>query len=157
MTSLIINSSTSRFIRAGRSNMVWPVVVVGIFIFFNAITLPTVPNSARLVLGGFLLLTMFIGLRTYVTTTARVVFLDDRVQIMLAIYTFEAAYDTIELVQIVRLRLTPLLRIRIKSKSPARTLQFMIPGPFTPWGSLEECSARLQDEFHVKGIQVIAT
>ncbi len=156
MTSLIINSSTSRFIRAGRSNIVWPVVAVGFFIFLNAISLPNVPNAARLLVGGFLLFTIFIGLRMYVTTAARVVFLDDRVQILLAIYQFEALYGAIEFVQFVRFRLTPLLRIRIKSRNPARTLQFMIPGPFTSWGSLEECSARLQDEFRVKGVKIIA-
>jgi hypothetical protein len=153
MQSLIISGSTTRFFRAGRTNMVWPVIAIGVLIFFNILTLP---NIARIVVGGFLLLTMFVGLRMYVTTLARIEFLDDRIRILLAIYEREVPYGMIESVQIVRLGLTPLLRIRIKSKSTRGTVQFMIPGPFTPWGSLEECSSRLQDEFRVKGIQTIA-
>jgi hypothetical protein len=152
MASLKISDSTTPFIRAGRSNMVWPVLAVGVFIFINAMTLPHV---TRFVVGGFLLLTILIGLRMYVTTVARVVFLDDRIQISLAIYEREVPYDAIETVQIVRLRLTPMLRMRIRSRLTGRFLQISIPGPFTPWGSLKECSARLAEEFRAKGVQAI--
>jgi hypothetical protein len=130
--------------------MVWPVLAVGVFIFVNAMTLPDI---TRFVVGGFLLSTILIGLRMYVTTLARVEFLEDRIQILLAIYKLEVPYDAIEFIQIVRLRLTPLLRIRIKSRRSGRFVQFLIPGPFTPWGSLKECSARLLEECRVKGIQ----
>lgn len=149
MSSLVINGSTTRFIRAGQSNMALPIFAILIFMVANAMTLP---NTARIIVGGFLLLTIFIGLRMYLATVARVVFLDDHIQILLAVYKHEIPYNTIESVQIVRLRLTPLLRIRIKSRGNGHTVQCMIPGPFTPWGSLEECSARLLDEFRVKGI-----
>jgi hypothetical protein len=152
MPSLIINESTTPFIRAGRSNMVWPVLAVGVFIFVNAMTLP---NITRFVIGGFLFWTILIGLRMYVTTVARVVFLDDRIRMSLAIYEHEIPYDAIEVVQIVRLRLTPLLRMRVKSRLARRLVQISIPGPFTPWGSLKESSARLAEEFRAKGVQVI--
>ena len=132
--------------------MVWPVLAVGVFIFVNAMTLP---NITRFVIGGFLFLTILIGLRMYVTTVARVVFLDDRIRMSLAIYEHEIPYDAIEVVQIVRLRLTPLLRMRIKSRLARRLVQISIPGPFTPWGSLKESSARLAEEFRAKGVQVI--
>jgi hypothetical protein len=152
MPSLMISESTTPFIRAGRSNMVWPILAIGVVIFINTMTLPEV---TRLVIGGFLLLTILIGLRMYLTTVAQVVFLNDRVQISLAIYEREVPYETIENVQIVRLRLTPLLRMRIRSRVTGRILQISIPGPFTPWGSLKECSARLAQEFQAKGVQAI--
>lgn len=154
LSSLIVNNSTTRFIRAGRINMAWPVIAVGIFIFANVMTMP-LSNVARFILGGFLLFTIFIGLRTYVTTLARVVFLDENIQILLAVYERKIPYDAIASVQIVRLRLTPLLRIRIRSRRAGYSVQLAIPGPFTPWGSLGECSARLAEEFRAKGVQVI--
>jgi hypothetical protein len=152
MTSLMISESKTPFIRGGRSNMVWPVLAIGVLIFINAMTLPEI---TRFAIGGFLLLTISIGLRMYVTTVAQVVFLDDRIHVSLAVYEREVRYDTIEVVQIVRLRLTPLLRIRIRSRLTGRLLQVSIPGPFTPWGSLKECSARLAKEFQAKGVQAI--
>jgi hypothetical protein len=152
MSSLIISDSTRRIIRAGRGNIGWPIFAILVFLFANAMKLP---NTARIMVGGFLLITMFIGLRSYVTTLARIVFLDDYIQIVLAVYERKVPYDTIESVQIVRLRLTPLLRVRIRSKRIGHSIQFAIPGPFTPWGSLKDCSARLAEQFRVKGVQVI--
>ena len=150
MSSLIINNSTTRFIRAGRTNMVWPVFAIGLFIFINALTLPGI---ARIAVGGFLLLTLLIGLQMYVTTLARIVFLEDRVQIVLATYEREIAYDMIESVRISKLSLTPLLKVRIKPKSIGHTIRFTIPGPLTPWGSLIECSAKLVEEFRLRGVR----
>jgi len=132
--------------------MVWPVLALGIFIFVNAMALPYV---TRFVIGGFLFFALLIGLRMYVTTVARVVFLDDRIRLSLAIYEREISYDAIEVVQLVRLRLTPLLRMRIRSRLARHLMQISIPGPFTPWGSLKESSARLAEEFRAKGVQVI--
>jgi hypothetical protein len=151
MNALSINDSTTPFIRAGRSNMVWPVIAVAVVMFSNAMTLPA---STRFMVGGFLLFTTLIGIRMYVTTLARVMFLDDRIEILLALNKKEVNYDTIEHLQIVRLRLTPLLRVRIKARGNWRVIQFQIPGPITPWGSLEACRERLLQEFRAKGVQV---
>jgi hypothetical protein len=152
VSSLIINNSAKRFIRAGSSNMVLPIFVILIVLIAHVGTLPL---PARLMMIGFLLLTATIGVRMYLRTLARVDFLDNRLELVLAVWKREVPYDTIQSVQLVRFRFNPLLRIRIKLKSSLFGVQFLVRGPFTPWGSLKECSARFAEEFQAKGIQVI--
>jgi hypothetical protein len=153
MSSLIFNHITTPVSRAGGANLVLPIVGVVLFLLVKAFALPT---TAALVVGSFLLCTLFIGVRAYVMTLARIDFLDDRIQMLLALYRREISYDSIESVEILRLRLTPLLRVRIKPKTFGHGIQFTVPGPETALGSLLDCSAHLIEEFQAKGIRAIA-
>lgn len=148
---MITNASTKPLIRAGRSNMVWPIFGIVTLMFANIMILPII---ARIVVGMFLSITLIIGIRMYLATLARIVFMDDRVEMLLALTRREISYDKIKVVKIVRLRLTPLLRIRISPNNAMRAIQFSVPGPTTPWGSLEECGVRIRDEFRAKGVPV---
>jgi hypothetical protein len=153
MSSLIFNHITTPVGRAGGANLILPIIAVGVFIALKALALPL---PASLFVSGFLLCTLLLAVRLYLTTLARIDFLDDRIQMLLAVYTREIRYDSIESVEILRLRLTPLLRVRIKPKTFGHGTRFTIQGPESALGSLQDCGLRLAEEFRAKGIRTIA-
>jgi len=71
MSSLIFNHITTPVSRAGGANLVLPIVGVVLFLLVKAFALPT---TAALVVGSFLLCTLFIGVRAYVMTLAGIDF-----------------------------------------------------------------------------------
>jgi hypothetical protein len=153
MSSLIFNHITTPVGRAGAANLILPGIAMVLFLLLKALALPLLSS---LVVGGFLLCALFMAVRTYLTTLARIDFVDDRVQMWLSVYRRDIRYDSIESVEILRLRLTPLLRVRIKAKTFGHGAQFTIQGPESALGSLQECSTRLAEEFRAKGIRTIA-
>lgn len=153
MKSLTINSSTTPFLRAGRSNAIWPIVAVAGFLLINAGALPP---ASQFAVSAFVLVTIGLGVRMYITTVARVVFLDDSIEVLRSVDKQHLRYDSIESVELTRLRLTPLLRVRIKSRLSPIKLQFVIPGPMTQWGTLEDCSAKLKLLCEARGLVVTA-
>jgi len=152
MSSLIFNHITTPVSRAGGANMMLPVVGIGIFFLVKAFALPL---GAAILLGGVILVMLYIAVRLYLMTLARIDFLDDRIQLLLAVYRREIRYDSIESVRVVRFGLTPLLWVGIKSKPSGRSISFTVPGPETALGSLQDCSARLIEEFTARGIRTI--
>jgi len=151
MTTLTINDSDVPVVRAGSSNLVWPIIAIALFMLVRAADLPT---SGQLIVSIFLLLTIALGIRLFATTLAKVTFLDDAIDVMLAVSKRKIRYEQIEFVELTRMRLTPLLRIRIKSKNSADRLQLAVRGPFTPWGTLNECSSRFRKLLEEKGVRV---
>jgi hypothetical protein len=152
MSSLVFNHITSPVGRAGGANMSLPVIGIGIFILVKVLTLPI---YSAITFGGLIILMLVIAIQTYVTTLARIDFLDDRIQMLLAIHKREIKYDSIESVEIVHWRPSPLLRVRIKSKIFGHSVTCSIPGSETALGSLADVSALLAAEFRRKGIQTI--
>jgi hypothetical protein len=150
MSALIFNHITAPVGRAGGANMSLPLIGIEILILAKILTLPIL---AAISFGGLFMPFLYMAVRAYVTTLARIDFLDDRIQMLLAIYKREISYDSIESVEIVRWRLSPLLRIRIKSKGFGHGVLCSIPGRETASGSLEEVGALLTAEFRAKGIQ----
>ncbi len=132
--------------------MLLPVVGIGIFFLVKAFSLPI---GAAILIGGVILVMLYIAVRLYLMTLARIDFLDDRIQMILAVYKREIQYDSIESVRVVRFGLTPLLWVGIKSKPSGRTLAFTVPGRETALGSLRDFSARLVEEFSARGIRTI--
>jgi hypothetical protein len=59
----------SIFRRAGGANFALPVIAILLFLLVKAFSLKA---AQRILLAGFALFTLFIGLRSYVTTLARV-------------------------------------------------------------------------------------
>jgi hypothetical protein len=88
-------------------------------------------------------------------TLARIDFLDDRIEMLLAVYKREIRYDSIESVKVVRFGLRPLIRVEIQSKLSGGGVPFTVPGPETASGSLQDCTARLVQEFTARGIRTI--
>ena len=152
MSSLIFNHIASPVSRAGGANMSLPVIGMGIFLLVEALALPILSS---ITLGGLISLVLAMAIRTYVTTLARIDFLDDRFRMLLAIYGREIKYDSIESVEIVHWRLSPQLRVQIRSKRFGHGILCTVPGRETALGSLEEVSALLAAEFRAKGIQTI--
>src|SRR5919109_111500 len=149
MTTLSINDSRVPVLRAGSSNMVWPIIGIAVFMLFKAGELP---RKEQLLIGIFMLITIALGIRMFVTTAARVTFLDEAVEVLMAVSSKRLRYEQIESVELVRMRLTPLLRVRMKQKGSRRRLQLSVKGPVTGWGTLAECSTRLRKQFEEKGI-----
>jgi hypothetical protein len=129
-----------------------PVLAILLVLLVKAFSLP-VPRA--IVVGGFLICCLFIGVRSYVTTSARIDFLEDRIQMLLAVYRREIAYSSIRSVEISRSPFWPILCVKIRAKSLGRGVMLSIRGPETPFGSLQDCSARLAEEFRAKGIETI--
>jgi hypothetical protein len=152
MSSLIFNHITTPVSRAGGPNMMLPVLCIGIFFLVKAFTLPV---GAAILIGGLILVMLFIGVRLYLMTLARIDFLDDRIEMLLAVYKREIRYDSIESVKVVRFGLTPLIWVEIKSKLSGGSIRFTVPGPETALGSLQDCTASLVREFTARGIRTI--
>lgn len=152
MTTLTINDSTVPVLRAGSSNVVWPIVGIAVFMLFKAAELP---GNEQWIVRIFMLITIALGIRLFITTAARVTFLDDTVEVLMAVGSRRLRYDQIESVELVRMRLTPLLRMRLKPKGSRGRLQLSVKGPITAWGTLAECSTKLRKQFEGKGIIVV--
>jgi hypothetical protein len=150
--SLIFNHITSPVGRAGGANMSLPVIGMGIFLLVKVLALPIL---SAITFGGLILLMLYLAIRTYVTTLAKIDFLDDRIQMLLAIYAREVKYDSIESVEIVHWRLSLQLRVKIRSKRFGHGILCTVPGRETALGSLEKVSALLATEFRAKGIETI--
>jgi hypothetical protein len=99
MSSLIFNHITTPVSRAGGANMMLPVLCIGIFFLVKAFTLPV---GAAILIGGLILVMLYIGVRLYLMTLARIDFLDDRIEMLFAVYKREIRYDSIESVKVVR-------------------------------------------------------
>jgi hypothetical protein len=104
MSSLIFIHITTPVSRAGGANMMLPVLCIGIFFLVKAFTLPV---GAAILIGGPILVILYIAVRLYLMTLARIDFLDDRIEMLLAVYKREIRYDSIESVKVVRFGLTP--------------------------------------------------
>src|ERR1700735_466336 len=150
MKSLIFNHVTTPVSRAGGANLALPVFAIGLFLLVKAFSLPAAPG---ILLAGFVLFTLFIGVRSYVTTLARINFLEDRIQMLLAVYRREVVYSSIRSVEISRATFSPILYVKIRAKTFGQGVLLSIKGPVTPFGSLRECSARVAEEFRAKGIE----
>jgi hypothetical protein len=92
MKSLIFNHVTTPVSRAGGANLALPVFAIGLFLLVKAFSLPAAQGIS---LAGFVLFTLFIGVRSYVTTLARIDFLEDRIRMLLAVYRRELVYSSI--------------------------------------------------------------
>jgi hypothetical protein len=75
MSSLIFNHVTSRVGRAGGANLALPVFAILLVLLVQAFSLPTVK---AVLFGAFLVCCLFVGVRSYVTTLARIDFLERR-------------------------------------------------------------------------------
>jgi hypothetical protein len=69
-----------------------PVFAIGLFLLVKAFSLPA---AQGMLLAAFVLLTLFVGARSYMTTLARIDFLGDRIQMLLAVYRRELVYSSI--------------------------------------------------------------
>jgi len=152
MSSLIFNHVTSRVGRAGGANLALPVFAILLVLLVKVFSLPT---TNAILLGGFLVFCLFVGVRSYVTTLARIDFLEDRIQMLLAVYRREIVYSAIRSVQIYRSTFSPILYVKIRAKTFGQGILLSIKGPDTPLGSLLDCSARLAEEFRAMGIEAI--
>ena len=150
MSSLIFNHITTPVSRAGGANLALPVFAIGLFLLVKAFSLPAAPG---ILLAGFVLFTLFIGVRSYVTTLARINFLEDRIQMLLAVYRREVVYSSIRWVEISRATFSPILYVKIRAKTFGQGVLLSIKGPETPFGSLRECGVRVAEEFRAKGIE----
>lgn len=150
MSSLIFNHVTSRVGRAGGAHMMLPVLVIALFLLAKAFSLP---KYQAILLGVSLICCLSLGIRFYVTTLARIDFLEDRIQMLLAVYSREMSYASIKSVEISRYTFTPALRVKIRAKTFGRGILLSITGPETPYGSLKECSVKFAEEFRAKGIE----
>lgn len=68
--------------RAGGANMMLPVVGIGVFFLVKAFALPI---GAAILVGSFILAMLYVVVRLYLMTLARIDFLDDRIQPLLAV------------------------------------------------------------------------
>jgi len=152
MSALIFNHITSRVGRAGGANLALPVFAILLVLLVKAFSLPT---ANAIWLGGFLVFCLFVGVRSYVTTLARIDFLEDRIQMLLAVYRREIVYSSIRSVAIYRSTFWPVLYVKIRAKTFGQGVLLSIKGPETPFGSLQDCSARLAEEFRAMGIKTI--
>jgi hypothetical protein len=152
MSSLIFNHIPSRVGRAGGANLMLPVFAIGLFLLVKAFSLPA---GEGVLFGCFVVFCLFIGVRSYVTTLARIDFLEDRIQMFLAVYRREIFYSSIRSVKISRSTFSPTLYVKIRAKTFGEGTLLSIKGPETPFGSLGDCSARLAEEFRGKGIETI--
>jgi hypothetical protein len=150
MSTLVINAALTPIVRAGRANLVFPVLVMGAIVVWQVAQLE---GPARYVIGGLLLFWMAVGIHAYLTTLVRMEFAETAVDIVFPVHRTRINYATIEKVKVVRYSLTPLLRLRMRSKG-RMPVRVTIQGPFTPWGSLQECANRLGEEFARRGVQV---
>jgi hypothetical protein len=150
MSSLIFNHITSRVGRAGGANLMLPVFAIMLVLLVQAFSLPLLK---AILVSGFFVCCLFVGVRSYVTTLARIDFLEDRIQMLLAVYRREIVYSSIRSVELSRSTFWPILHIKIRAKTFAQSISLSIKGPETPLGSLQECSARLAEEFRAKGIE----
>ena len=150
MSSLIFNHVTTPVNRAGGANLALPVFAIGLSLLVKAFSLPAAPG---ILLAGFVLFTLFIGVRSYVTTLARIDFLEDRIQMLLAVYRRELVYSSIRSVEISRSTFSPILYVKIRAKTFGWGVLLSIKDPETPFGSLQDCSARVAEEFRAKGIE----
>ncbi len=132
--------------------MMLPVLGIGIFFLVKAFTLPV---GAAILIGGLILVMLYIGVRLYLMSLARIDFLDDRIEMLLAVYKREIRYDSIEPVKVVRVGLRPLIWVEIKSKLSGGSIPFTVPGPETASGSLQDCTARLVQELTARGNRTI--
>jgi hypothetical protein len=154
MSSLIFNHITTRVGRASGANLVLPVIAIGLFLLAEAFSLP---KLQAILVGGFVLFVLIIGVRSYVTTLARIEFSEDRIRMLLAVYGREIPYTSIKYVEISRSLFTPVLYVKIRAKTFGQGVVLSIKGPETPFGSLRECSPRVAEEFRSKGIDTIVS
>ena len=152
MSSLIFNHITSRVGRAGGANLMLPVFAILLVLLVETFSLT---GLKAILVGGFLVCCLFVGVRSYVTTLARIDFLEDRIQMLLAVYRREIVYSSIRSVEVSRSTFWPVLHVKIRAKTFAQGILLSIKGPETPLGSLQECSARLAEEFRAKKIETI--
>jgi hypothetical protein len=150
MSSLTFNHITSRVGRAGGANLALPVFAILLILLVQAFSLPTAKAA---LFGAFLVCCLFVGVRSYVTTLARIDFLEDRLKMLLAIYRREIVYSSIRSVEISRSTFSPVLHVKIRAKTFGMGILLSIRGPETPFGSLRDCGARLAEEFRTKGIE----
>src|SRR6185295_9907306 len=120
MTIFAINNSEVPVVRAGSSNLVWPIIAIALFMLVRASELPP---SGRLTISAFMLLTITLGIWLFMTTVARLTFSDDAIDILRAITRETIRYEQVDFVELTRMRLAPLLRIRIMLKMSGRKLQ----------------------------------
>jgi hypothetical protein len=151
MNDFIVSNSEVPVIRAGSSNLVWPIMAIALFMLIRSSELPM---AGQVTVSVFLLATMALGIRLFITTVARITFLNEAIEVLLAVTSKKIQYHEIDCVELTRLRLTPLLRIRIRLKETGRWLQFSIRGPITRWGTLAESSAAFRTKFESKGVVV---
>src|ERR1700761_8153707 len=103
-SSMIFNHFTSRGGRAGGANLMLPVFVIAGVMLVQAFSLPI---AKAVLLSAFLGICLFVGVRSYLTTVARIYFSDDRMQMFLAVYEREIPYSAIKYVEIARHSFTP--------------------------------------------------
>lgn len=146
MSALILNESITPVLRGGRANFALPVFVFATIVLWNVMKLE---GPAPYVLGAFILFWMIVGLHAYIVTLVRLTFGNDHIEVIFPLHIVRLRYDAIHSLRFVRYSITPVLRLQVRG---SRSVRIVIVGPYTPWGSLDECSRRLREEFAARGV-----